>query len=165
MEEDKIEEVENVEVEVELTTEPLQVEEQLQTKLSDEPPPPVKTESKPKKGHRPSLNRGPLTEKDNCPYCNKLISKHSLIYKKHKCAAKNSNEMIITDVVDNSPKNLFNSPKVSQTANNKISKIMPQPPPPSVEEVLYNYLKEKKLQEQSDKKNKIREMMRSALKY
>ena len=165
MEEDKIEEVENVEVEVELTTEPLQVEEQLQTKLSDEPPPPVKTESKPKKGHRPSLNRGPLTEKDNCPYCNKLISKHSLIYKKHKCTAKKNNEIIITDVVEQSPKNVINSPKPSKTTSNKINKIVPQPPPPSVEEVVYNYLKEKKIQERDDKKNRIREMMRSALKF
>ena len=103
MEEDKIEEVENAEVEVEPTTEPPienqppQVDQELQ---------PVKTESKPKKkGHRPSLNRGPLTEKDNCPDCNKLISKHSLIYKKHKCTAKKNSEIIITDVVEQSPKN------------------------------------------------------------
>ena len=54
MEEDKIEEVENVDAEVEPTTEPPienqpQVEKQIQ---------PVK-----KKGHKPSLNRGSLTKK------------------------------------------------------------------------------------------------------
>ena len=160
MEEDKIEEVENVDVVVEPTTEPV---------IENQPPQvdqPVEPEIKPKKkGHRPSMNRGPLTEKDNCPDCNKLISKHSLIYKKHKCTAKKNNEIIIPDVVEQSPKNVINSPKVGKTTNNRINKIAPQPQPPSVEEVVYNYLKEKKLKEQSDKKNKIREMMRSALKF
>ena len=43
---------------------------------------------KPRRGGRASLNRGPLTEKQECPDCNKLLSKHSLIYNTHKCAAK-----------------------------------------------------------------------------
>ena len=43
---------------------------------------------KPRRGGRASLNRGPLTEKQECPDCNKLLSKHNLIYNTHKCAAK-----------------------------------------------------------------------------
>ena len=78
--------------------------------------------------------------------------------------SKESNEIIITDVVEQSPKNVINSPKPSKVTSNKINKIVPQLPPPSVEEVVYNYLKEK-IQERDDKKNRIREMMRSALKF
>ena len=43
---------------------------------------------KSRRGGRASLNRGPLTEKQECPDCNKVLSKHSLIYNTHKCAAK-----------------------------------------------------------------------------
>ena len=103
MEEDKIEEVGNVDVEVEPITEPITepVIDNQPTQVDQEILPEIKPK---KKGHRPSMNRGPLTEKDNCPDCNKLISKHNLIYKKHKCTAKKNNEIIITDVVEQSPK-------------------------------------------------------------
>ena len=49
---------------------------------------PSEANIKPRRGGRASLNRGPLTEKQECPDCNRLLSKHSLIYNTHKCAAK-----------------------------------------------------------------------------
>ena len=46
--------------------------------------PPQQPEPKRRSG-RVNLNRGPLTEKENCPDCGKLLSKHALIYNTHKC--------------------------------------------------------------------------------
>jgi len=58
--------------------------------------------NKPKKGHRPSLNRGPLTEKEECPDCKKVLSKHSLIYNTHKCAAKARKNIVVENIEDSS---------------------------------------------------------------
>ena len=68
-------------------------EEQALPKVEDSKP-------APKKGHRPSLNRGPLTDKEACPDCQKVVSKHSLIYNRHKCEAKSkkASEIVVADI-------------------------------------------------------------------
>ena len=67
----------------------------IEEKNAKEHPPTEKTEDSatltaaPKRrGGRVSLNRGPLTETEECPDCKKALSKHSLIYNTHKCPAK-----------------------------------------------------------------------------
>jgi hypothetical protein len=51
-----------------------------------------------RRGGRASMNRGPLTEKQECPDCNKMLSKHSLIYNTHKCAAKSRKQIVIENI-------------------------------------------------------------------
>ena len=54
--------------------------------------------NKPKRGGRVNLNRGPLTEKEECPDCKKVLSKRSLIYNTHKCAAKARKNIVVENI-------------------------------------------------------------------
>ena len=65
-----------------------------------QPPPEAGTcDAAPKRrGGRVSLNRGDLTEKEECPDCKKVLSKHSLIYNTHKCAAKARKNIVIENI-------------------------------------------------------------------
>ena len=51
-----------------------------------------------RRGGRVNLNRGPLTEKEECPDCKKVLSKHSLIYNTHKCPAKARKSIVIENI-------------------------------------------------------------------
>ena len=73
------------------------------TPAEKEPSPAEEAESKQpevkaRRGGRTNLNRGPLTEKEECPDCNKVLSKHSLIYNTHKCAAKTRKNIVVENI-------------------------------------------------------------------
>jgi hypothetical protein len=80
---------------IEETTPEVKPAENTQIKPDDAPTP--EPEAK-RRGGRVNLNRGPLTEKEHCPDCNKLLSKHSLIYNTHKCAAKSKKTIIVENI-------------------------------------------------------------------
>ena len=73
------------------------------TPAEKEPSPAEEAESKQpevkaRRGGRTNLNRGPLTEKEECPDCKKVLSKHSLIYNTHKCAAKTRKNVVVENI-------------------------------------------------------------------
>ena len=92
----KTEEHQNEQIEEQAVIKPANTKEQLPTEkttdLAASPPAPKR------RGGRVNLNRGSLTEQEECPDCKKVLSKHSLIYNTHKCPAKTRKSIVIENI-------------------------------------------------------------------
>jgi hypothetical protein len=159
------------------------VETEPQTLQPQAEQPPIQTEqlptdaeqppAKPRRGGRASLNRGPLTEKQECPDCNKVLSKHSLIYNTHKCTAK---KKIVVQNIEATPTET--APELPIATAKTTAQKNHQPPPRNnfidldgdidydhqdVHNLVHGYFRHSKNKERVYKQEKFRSMLAGRL--